>query len=80
MCIRDRVVTVEITVVADGKLGDVNGDDKVNGRDAIAIQKYVLYGTVPKKLELGDVNGDSKVNGRDAIAIQKYVLYGTTFK
>ena len=72
--------TVTITVEAAGMLGDVNGDDKVNGRDAIAIQKYVLYGTVPEKLEFGDVNGDSKVNGRDAIAIQKYVLYGTPFK
>ena len=58
-----------------GLLGDVNGDGKVNIKDATMIQKAAA-----KITELTDeeniranVNSDAKVNVKDATAIQKFV-------
>lgn len=69
----------ELTVASSGKRGDANGDDKINGLDAIAIQRYVKFGTEPNRLDLSDVNGDGRVNGLDAIALQRFVKFGTPF-
>jgi len=58
-----------------GILGDVNGDGKVNIKDATQIQKFaakLLDLTEDEKLR-ADVNSDGKVNVKDATAIQKYV-------
>ena len=48
--------------------GDVNGDRKVNCRDARLILKYAADLITENDLDLtwGDVNGDGKVNSRDA--------------
>jgi hypothetical protein len=48
--------------------GDVNGDRKVNCRDARLILKYAAGLITESDLDLtwGDVNGDGKVNSRDA--------------
>lgn len=57
-----------------GILGDVNGDGKVNVKDATLIQKFaakLIDLTDAEKLR-ADVNGDGKVNVKDATAIQKY--------
>lgn len=72
----DNNLTFTIPVV---DLGDVNGDTKVNGKDAIAIQRYVLFKTPLDFFEAGDVNTDTKVNGKDAIVIQRFVLFKTPF-
>lgn len=56
-------------------LGDVNGDGKVNIKDATMIQKAaakIIELTDDKKLR-ADVNTDSKNNVKDATAIQKFV-------
>lgn len=71
--------TVTITVVADGKLGDANGDGDVDGLDAIEIQSYVMFDTMPARMDLSDVNKDGDVDGLDAIAIQSYVMFDTEF-
>ncbi|MBE6794353.1 MAG: hypothetical protein E7532_05365 [Ruminococcaceae bacterium] len=58
-----------------GILGDVNGDGKVNIKDATTIQKFaakILDLTDAEKLR-ADVNIDTKINIKDATAIQKYV-------
>ena len=58
-----------------GILGDVNGDDKVNIKDATMIQKAaakILSLTDDENLR-ANVNGDNKVNVKDATAIQKFV-------
>ena len=52
--------------------GDVNGDGKVNSRDALAIIKYAAGQDVKINLANADVNADGKVNSRDALAIIKY--------
>lgn len=62
-------------VVYNGILGDVNGDGKVNIKDATMIQKAaakIIELTDDEKLR-ADVNADNKNNVKDATAIQKYV-------
>ena len=57
-----------------GVLGDVNGDGKVNVKDATMIQKAaakIIILTDAENLK-ANVNGDSKVNVKDATAIQKF--------
>jgi len=58
-----------------GILGDVNGDGKVNVKDATLIQKAAakLTSLTDDEILRGDVNADSKINVKDATAIQKYV-------
>lgn len=58
----------------NGLLGDVNGDGKVNVKDATLIQKAaakIIELTDEEQLR-ADVNADSKVNVKDATAIQKF--------
>lgn len=62
-------------VVDKGILGDVNGDGKVNIKDATMIQKAaakILSLTEDESIR-ANVNGDKKVNVKDATAIQKFV-------
>ena len=57
-----------------GLLGDVNGDSKVNIKDATLIQKAaakILSLTEDENIR-ANVNGDAKVNVKDATAIQKF--------
>ncbi len=56
--------------------GDVNLDNRVNIRDATAVQKYVanlLKPTDKFEYKNADVNTDGKVNVKDATAIQKSI-------
>lgn len=60
--------------VVVGLLGDVNGDGKVNVKDATLIQKAaakIIELTDEEKLR-ADVNADNKNNVKDATAIQKF--------
>lgn len=54
-------------------IGDVNGDRKLNIRDATLIQKYLAKLTVysGEQVYLADFNGDKVVNIKDATTIQK---------
>ncbi len=61
--------------VLNYELGDINMDDKLNVRDATAIQKYLAKMTQvdETQLILADYNGDLKVNVKDATTIQKKI-------
>ena len=66
--------TVEIIPpVVKFALGDVNCDEKVNIKDATAIQKFVakMIDFTEEQKTLADFNGDTKINVKDATAIQK---------
>lgn len=53
--------------------GDINGDDKVNNRDAARLMQY-LAGWDVEAVELAlDVNGDEKINNRDAARLMQYL-------
>ncbi len=63
-------------ILSDGMLlGDVTLDDKVNIKDATAIQKNLakLLELDAKQMSAADVTADGKVNIKDATAIQKYL-------
>ncbi len=62
-------------VVDKGILGDVNGDGKVNIKDATQIQKFAakIISLTDAEQIRADVNADGKVNIKDATAIQKFV-------
>ncbi len=63
---------VEETQTSDRVPGDVNGDGKINSRDALSIIKYASGQDVNINLNNADVNADGKVNSRDALVIIKY--------
>ena len=59
----------------DKLVGDVNGDGKINIKDATTIQKHLakIDTLLDKNFELADFNADSIINIKDATAIQKYI-------
>lgn len=75
----------DVTVIAQwkekaaGVLGDADGNGRVQGKDAIAVQKNVLFKEPLTRADLADVDGNGRVQGKDAIAIQKFVLFKTPF-
>lgn len=60
-------------------LGDVNGDNTVNGTDLAALASYLL-GTTPATFYsvAADMNKDEVLNGTDLMAIASYILNGGT--
>ena len=66
---------VETTIPVTGDLlGDVNGDKKVNVRDATLIQKAIAQVAVEVFLEnLADTDENGSIDIRDATAVQKWV-------
>ena len=69
----------EVIPKLDFIYGDVNGDGKINGRDAIKLAKYLAAydedkGESSVAVSPGaDVNGDGKINGRDLVKLRKYL-------
>ncbi len=53
--------------------GDVNGDNKINGRDYTLLMQYINYWDVTVISENADVNGDNKINGRDYTLLMQYI-------
>jgi len=53
--------------------GDINGDGKVNNRDAARLLQYLAGWDVEVVEEALDANGDDKVNNRDAARILQYL-------
>ena len=79
-------VTVELTccctcIVADRNSapaslpGDVNGDGKVNARDARALLRFIAGLAEESEIDknAADFNGDGKINARDARAILRFI-------
>lgn len=69
----DKTFTITVEE-PKGLLGDVNGDGKVNSRDAMLVLQYSAKITTLAEDQLvrGDVNKDNKVNSRDAMRILQY--------
>ena len=57
----------------EGKLGDVNGDTQITGKDATLIMQYVAKLTTEVNETVADVNGDGSVTGKDATLINQLV-------
>ncbi len=56
-----------------GLPGDIDGDSKVNTKDAILLFRYVAGWNVEVDSVALDVNGDNKVTTKDAVALFRYV-------
>lgn len=71
MCVSQLSVTA---ASQDKVYGDVNGDGKVNIKDATDIQRAAasIIELTDVQNVVADVNGDSKVNIKDATDIQKF--------
>lgn len=63
----------EITVVVTG---DMNGDGKVNNRDAAMITRYLVDKETASFAQMCaiDVNGDGNINVRDASMVSRYLV------
>lgn len=59
-------------------LGDVNGDGKVNARDARLLLRYIAGLTETGEIleAAADFNGDGRINARDARAMLQYIADG----
>ena len=57
------------------RLGDVNGDGKIDVSDATEIQKFLaeLVELTPERKQAADTNADGKVDVSDATQIQKFL-------
>ena len=54
--------------------GDVNGDEKINIKDYIRLQKYVVNSDTEINENNSDMNGDKKINITDALLLKKKIL------
>ncbi len=66
----------EKQVEATVKLGDINGDGRINSQDYVAIANHILGKKVLTGNDLiaADVNKDGKVNSQDYVAIANHIL------
>lgn len=53
--------------------GDIDGDQKVNQKDAILLFRYVAGWDVEADYDALDCDGDGKINPKDAITLFRYV-------
>ena len=72
------VYSVETAIPASYLIiGDVNGDRKVNNRDAMILERYVAnwngYEERIPDMAAADLNGDGLVNNRDALILDRYL-------
>ena len=67
--------TASVTIRPAHTPGDMNGDNSVNNRDALALFRYVsgVRSALSVPEEYADVNGDHAVNNRDALLLFRYV-------
>lgn len=70
-----KVPAYSVDGMVIGYIGDVNDDDKINVKDATAIQKCTarIITFSLKSQMLADVDNNGKVNVRDATTLQKYL-------
>lgn len=74
-CVHCGQTEQEVLDALGGVAGDVNGDGRVNARDARALLRY-LAGLVEENelnLAAADYNSDGRINARDARAILRYI-------
>ena len=74
-------ITSDTTVTAVWRkiyiVGDVDGNDMVNNRDSVILDRYIAnwvgYDTRITNMKAADLNRDGVVNNRDAIILDRYV-------
>ncbi len=71
---------IAVNETADYVLGDVDGNGKIDAKDAVMILKHVAHNITltEKELLAADTNKDGKVDAGDAVQILKYVAHNIT--
>lgn len=54
--------------------GDANGDGAVNGKDVLALRKYIVGLTNEINEDACDINSDYKLNGKDVLQMRKLII------
>lgn len=68
-----NVCTTDAPVEPEVALGDVNGDGKVNAKDALLLKQYCSKYDVELNLDVADVKADGVINAKDALLLAQYV-------
>lgn len=55
-------------------LGDINDDGKINIKDYIKLQKYIINNSIEININNADLNKDGKVNVTDSLILKKMLL------
>ena len=60
----------------DATIGDVNDDGNVNGKDVLALRKYIvgLIGEADINVDAADCNYDGNINGKDVLQLRKAII------
>ncbi|MBQ6884940.1 MAG: dockerin type I repeat-containing protein [Clostridia bacterium] len=53
--------------------GDVNDDGELNGKDCVAIMRYIKGDNININVDTADVNGDEKLNNKDYVLMVRYL-------
>ena len=67
--------TITTTATKTISVGDMNGDSKIDSKDAVLVLKSYAESLVNSNATVdlaGDINGDKKVDSKDAVLILKY--------
>ena len=75
VCGEKKTETIGKTGGEDVQIGDVNGDGKINSRDARALLRYIAGLVDASEIERSacDYNKDGKINSRDARALLRSI-------
>lgn len=63
----------------DYRIGDINGDGKVNNHDAARLMHHLAGWNVDYVEAVLDVNGDGMTNNRDAERLMQYLAWRLRF-
>ena len=59
---------------ASRQVGDVNNDGNINGKDVLALRKYIVSLDDNIDTDNADCNKDGKINGKDVLQLRKYII------
>ena len=63
-----------IITASASQLGDVNSDGSINGKDVLALRKYIVGLDSNIDEASADVNSDGNINGKDVLMLRKYIV------
>lgn len=74
------IMTIKTYAAEDYVLGDVNGDDFVDDRDAIQLLRHTLFPSIFQINQPYDFNGDGKEDSADAIWLLNHTVSPSEYK
>lgn len=69
----ENIAVVTVRNSTTGKRGDINGDGKINTKDAVLLAQYLAKWEVTLDTYAADCNGDGAVEVKDAVLLAQYL-------